>query len=250
MNLGFIAPSFVSDWTLTTRVCDALVELGLDGVFAYDHQMNPGNPAGPSLSGIAVMSALAARYSGEASVGPLAWRCGVFSETIERDVFSTLAEISNPVAALGVGDAQALREAANYGYSLEATAARWRRLDSLARWLDSLGVKVWIAGQSVSAKQLANSADMPLNLWNADVSDLASLSSHYAVTWAGPLWDCDSIAGGVCLEDVSIAVDKLRNLQAVGASWSVIALPCVSEFPDASVEAMRQVVTGFRKWTE
>ncbi len=206
MKIGVILPTFRADAASVLERAGRVSDLGLDGVFAYDHLFPPGEPERPSLSPFPLLSAVAAREE-RLVLGPLVARVGHGSpEHISASVraLETLAP-GRVRCALGVGDAQARLEMAAFGLVTTSVSERRDELATIARSLD---VPVWIGGKSEALVALADQLGAALNLWQSPLGEVERWASTREVTWAG-----------VAPDDVEPWLDALAT---AGVSWCVV----------------------------
>ncbi len=106
-------------------------ELGIDGVFCYDHLWPMGQPDRPALAPFPVLGAVAATTA-RVAVGTLVARIGLVPEGVLESEFEALAAIApgRVVAALGTGDRLSAEE--NRAYGIDFAPAGERR-DALRR---------------------------------------------------------------------------------------------------------------------
>ena len=209
MRVGVVLPTFrdaADDALEVARRCD---ELGLDGVFAYDHLWPMGSPTRPSLAPFPVLAVVAARSS-SLWLGPLVARVGMVGPRHLVGQFRSLALVApgRVVAAIGTGDAKSRDELEAYGLAMRSAEERREEVESVARTLRG-EMPVWIGAGAEATNDLARRLGVALNVWDADAARTAHLSAQGPVTWAGPGRD-----------DLAQLLDEVAR---AGAQWAVLA---------------------------
>ena len=215
MKLGVVLPTFRDGLHDALEVAQRCEELGLDGVFAYDHLWPMRSPMRPSFAPLPVLSRVS-QLTKRLMVGPLVARVGMSSVQHLVIQLRTL-EIMAPgrvIAALGTGDTLSRDELDAYGLPFAPAAERRAQLDEAARALRPL-MPVWIGGGSPDTEALAVSLDVERNLWNADAATVAQAARSGPVNWAGA--PADDLAG------------QVAALRAAGATWAIFAPSVDSE---------------------
>lgn len=249
MRIGVTLPSFRED----ASAVDAAVlaeQLGLDGVFVFDHLWPIGRPDRPALSAMPLLGAVAAATD-RVTVGPLVARIGLLPDDVLVASLRSLDRISGGrfVAGLGAGDRMSAQENIAYGIPY---APREDRLASLkgcaARLLDS-GVTVWIGGRAQTI-EIARDVGAIVNLWDAGPDELASVRADYGteVTWAGTAGQSSDNTGGSRdnkggsrdnkgQPSVGDIADHLTGIGVAGATWAVCTWPAAGSSPEVLAEA-------------
>lgn len=208
MRVGVPLPIFRGDAEEALAVAHRAAEMGLDGVFAYDHLFSFDTMRG-ALSPTVVLAAVAAREP-SLVVGTLVSRVGVRSRAELRDALETLLDAApgRCVIGLGLGDETARREADQLG---RPWPARAQRLDELATLVESFAARteVWVAGTREDVVALARARGLTRNLWEASEGEVASAALDGPVTWAGVAPPTPG--------------PHLDALAAAGARWAVCA---------------------------
>ena len=209
MKLGVILPTFrdqAQDALEMARRCD---DVGLDGVFAYDHLWPMGSPKRPSLAPFPILAAVATRCS-SLEVGPLVARVGMFGDAQLVRQFRSLASLApgRVIAAVGTGDAKSRDELEAYGLKFSDAQVRRGALENVAKVLEE-EMTVWIGAGSSATNELAIRLGVVLNVWDVAPSRLNQLSLQGPVTWAGP-----------APELLAPHLDALRD---AGAEWAIFA---------------------------
>jgi hypothetical protein len=216
MRVGVILPTFRDDAKAleSARMAE---QLGLDGVFVFDHLWPLRQPHRPALSAFPVLGAVAAATD-RVALGPLVARIGLVPDQVLLAELRSLRNISGDrlIAGLGTGDSKSLDENLAYGIETDLPDERRLALGRCAEVLAELGVPVWVGGGATATTQLAVDLGPPVaaNLWDAEPSAVAALVTRCEVTWAGP------IPG-----DVPQVAQWLSELAGAGASWAVCTSP-------------------------
>ncbi len=209
MRIGVLLPVFrdnANDALNAARHCE---ELGLDGVFAYDHLWPMGSPSRPSLAPFAVLAAVAQR-SPSLYIGPLVARVGMVSTTHLVNQFRTLASLApgRVIAAVGTGDSEGRDELTAYGLVFASADERRAMVEDVVVALKD-EMAVWVGAGATATNELARRHDVALNVWDVDIESVISNLSAGPVTWAGP--PREDLAGW------------LDDLQEAGVEWAVFA---------------------------
>ncbi len=233
MRVGVTLPTFRDDAGAALNGARRAEDLGLDGVFVFDHIWPMGAPDRPALSAFPVLGAIAASTT-RVCFGPLVARIGLVPDAVlvaELLSLHTMAP-GRLIAGLGTGDRKSAAENLAYGIAFAAPAARRSALITVGRRVLEAGVPVWVGGGSPATSDLAVQLGAALNLWEGRLEALAALGARAEVTWAGP------VAGGV----PQIA-QRLTEVAQAGATWAVCAWP---ESVDAVAEAAARVRGGVK----
>ncbi|HUC35589.1 MAG TPA: LLM class flavin-dependent oxidoreductase [Acidimicrobiales bacterium] len=224
MRVGVTLPTFRDD-TAALDAARRAEDLGIDGVFVFDHIWPMGRPDRPALSAFPVLGAVAA-VTERVRIGPLVARVGLVHEELLVGELLSLRTIAPDrlIAGLGTGDHKSAAE--NLAFGIPPGTADERRLElaRTARRLLELRVPVWVGGGSAATAELAVKLGpgAALNLWEAEPSALAAMAGRCEVTWGGP------IEG-----DVATIARRLGELARAGATWAVCAWP-------SSLEELRE----------
>jgi alkanesulfonate monooxygenase SsuD/methylene tetrahydromethanopterin reductase-like flavin-dependent oxidoreductase (luciferase family) len=209
VKLGVILPTFRDDVHDALDVADRCEELGLDGVFAYDHLWPMGTPTRPSLAPFPVLAAVARRCP-SLYVGPLVARVGMVGTTHLVNQFRSLASLApgRVIAAMGTGDSKSRDELEGYGLVFASADDRRALVEATALALCE-EMTVWIGAGATATNDLARRLGVVLNVWDSDLDVTRGFVGVGAVTWAGPVRD-----------DLSGWLD---DLERVGVEWAVLA---------------------------
>lgn len=231
MRVGVTLPTFRDDASTALEAARHAEEVGLDGVFVFDHLWPLGQPDRPALSAFPMLGAVAATTSA-LCFGPLVARIGLVPDDLLVAELLSLHKMApgRLIAGLGTGDSKSAAE--NFAYGAPFAPADERRLGLRACALRVLasGVPVWVGGGAPATTELAVELGAAVNLWDAQPAAVASLRTRCEVTWAGP------VDG-----DVPRMARWLQELAGAGATWAVCAWP---ESVEAVAEAAALVRAG------
>lgn len=235
VRVGVTLPTFRDDTAALSGARQA-EELGLDGVFVFDHLWPLGRPDRPALAAFPVLGAVAAETRSIA-LGPLVARIGLVPDGVMLARFRTLAALApgRVVAGLGTGDAKSAAENVAYGVPVEPAAERRRSLAACARALADDGLTVWVGGGSPATVAVAVASGAAVNLWEASPVAVAAQAAVTEVTWGGPV---PADAPGI--------VAALAPLVGAGATWVVCAWPSSLVAVADAAAALRRLPVGRR----
>jgi alkanesulfonate monooxygenase SsuD/methylene tetrahydromethanopterin reductase-like flavin-dependent oxidoreductase (luciferase family) len=214
VRVGVTLPTFRDD-TLALAAARRAEELGLDGVFVFDHLWPMGAPLRPALSAFPVLGAIAASTE-RVSFGPLVARIGLVPDEILVAELLSLEAMAPArlIAGLGTGDSKSAAENRAFGIPFDPPDERRMALRRCARHVLDAGVPVWVGGGAPSTVELAVELGCAVNLWEGQPAAVAGLLPRCEVTWAGP------VAG-----DVPEIAQWLQEVAGAGATWAVCAWP-------------------------
>lgn len=215
MNTGVILPTFRETADEALAVARQAEELGVGGVFCYDHVWPMGRPDRPALAPFPVLAAVAAATT-RLVVGTLIARVGLVPDEVLLAEFGALESVApgRVVAGLGTGDRKSADENRAYGVAYPPAAERRAALWRCARALRRRGIPVWVGTGATGAIADWEGEGVAANLWSAAPGDVAAWAARTEVTWAGP-------PPG----DPAAAADLLPRLEAAGATWAVLGWP-------------------------
>jgi alkanesulfonate monooxygenase SsuD/methylene tetrahydromethanopterin reductase-like flavin-dependent oxidoreductase (luciferase family) len=216
VKVGVTLPQFRDEADTALAAARRAEELGIDGVFCFDHLWPMGQPGRPALSSGPLLGALAAATT-TIAVGTLVARIGLLPDDVLVDVLCGVHAISGGrcIAGIGTGDRLSRQENEAYGIPFEPAGIRRQRLASVAAAVVAAGVPVWVGGGRPEMVELARAAGAAVNLWQAGVDQVAQVAGQdVEVTWGGPV-------GGTPAE----VSDTLAAVAAAGATWAVCAWP-------------------------
>lgn len=216
MKIGVTLPQFSDQAGPAIEAARRAEELGLDGVFCFDHLWPMGQPDRPALSSAPLLGAVSGATSSIA-VGTLVARIELVPDDVLVAVFSSLSSISGGrvIAGIGPGDSLTRDENQAFGIPFESADVRRARVATVGAAVQARGIPVWIGGGHDKTVQVARELGAAVNLWEGETTRLAELSeSGVEVTWGGPLPG-----------SVDQAVRHLSDIAAAGATWAVWAWP-------------------------
>jgi Luciferase-like monooxygenase len=207
VKLGVLLPTFRDSPNDALRVAIRAEEIGLDGVFAFDHLWPIGDRERPALAPFPLLANVAGRCP-TVSVGPLVARVGLVSTQKLLEQFTTLDALApgRVIAALGTGDELSKDE--HLAYGLRYPSADERRA-LLAEAIEALSpvTEVWCGSGSTATNQVARRYGVTLNLWGVRPKRVRDEASDGPVNWAGPLG-----------RDARATLDELAS---AGATWAI-----------------------------
>jgi alkanesulfonate monooxygenase SsuD/methylene tetrahydromethanopterin reductase-like flavin-dependent oxidoreductase (luciferase family) len=232
VRVGVTLPTFRDD-AAALEAARRAEELGLDGVFVFDHLWPLGRRDRPALSAFPVLGAVAA-VTTRICFGPLVARIGLVPDDVLVAELVSLEHMApgRLIAGLGTGDAASAPENEAFGIPPGPADERRLALGRCARSLIDRDIPVWVGGGSGPTTELA--VDLgpgaALNLWEGRPAAVAALAVRCEVTWGGP------VAG-----DVPRIASWLTELAGAGATWAVCAWP---DSLDAVAEVARLIRTA------
>jgi len=216
MKVGITLPQFRDEADSALAAARRAEELGIDGVFCFDHLWPMGQPGRPALSSGPLLGALAASTS-TIGLGTLVARIGLLPDEVLVEVLCGVHAISGGrlVAGIGTGDRLSREENESYGIPFETAAIRRGRLASVATAVAAAGVPVWVGGGRPENVAIARATGAAVNVWQVDAEPVAGLVAQgVEVTWGGPVGDT-----------VAEATATLGSVARAGATWAVCAWP-------------------------
>jgi alkanesulfonate monooxygenase SsuD/methylene tetrahydromethanopterin reductase-like flavin-dependent oxidoreductase (luciferase family) len=230
VKVGVTLPQFRDDADAAIAAARRAEELGLDGVFCFDHLWPIGQPGRPAVSSGPLLGAVAASTS-TIHIGTFVARIGLLPDDVLVEMLVGLNAISGGrlIAGLGTGDKLSQAENQAFGLPFEPAEERRVRLASVAVAVQARGIKVWVGGGLPSTSQLAQTVGGAVNLWEADVLRVAEMTAAgFETTWGGP------VEG-----DAAQVEARLQELAEAGATWAVCAWPDSLEIVAEAAEALR-----------
>lgn len=196
MEIGVTLPQFRADAEVPIAAARRAEEVGLDGVFVFDHLWPIGNPDGVVLHAYPLLGALA-EETARVRIGPLVARIGLVPDEVLVSTLASLAHVAGPertIAGIGAGDALSKPENLAFGVDYESVTARVAAVARVCRALRARGITTWVGGRSHHIRQVAADDADALNIWGASpaelVSELQDLrrrpgGGDVAATWGG-----------------------------------------------------------------
>jgi len=225
VKVGITLPTFEHTSGAAIAVARAADELGIDGVFAFDHLWPIGQKARPALSMYPMLGAAAA-VTRHIRIGSLVARVGLLPDELVAESVISLQELTGRrlVAALGIGDTKSVAENEAYAIPWPTLEDRRASLASLVGEFTSLGIECWVGATAPATLQIARAAGATVNLWNVELQRLVAEAALGPATWAGPL-----------PTEVGAAADRLVALRDAGASWAIWGWPRTLELVTEAV---------------
>jgi len=226
-----ILPTFSETADEAMSVARRAEEVGIDGVFCYDHLWPMGQPDRPALAPFPVLAAVAATTQ-RISVGTLVARIGLVPDEVLVTEFETLDALApgRVVAGLGTGDRLSADENRAYGISFRPADERVEALRRCARALRARSIAVWVGGASRKTMAVAEEEQVVANLWDAPEAAVADQAARSEVTWAGPPPTFSDASGELA--------SLFGRLSAAGATWAVLGWPVPLEAMAAAARGL------------
>ena len=214
MRIGVVLPTFRLSPDEALAVATQAAQLGIDGVFAYDHLYPMGSPDRPALAPFPILARVATAQP-TLFVGTLVARVGLVATDVLASQFAALDALSpgHAICAAGTGDKLSAQENVAWGIPVGSADERRSQLEELGRLLLSQGREVWIGGGAAPTLEMAERIGATVNLWGATPEVVAAQAQRTPVTWAGPMPDG--------APDDAIA-ELLGGLAEAGATWAVL----------------------------
>ena len=216
MKIGITLPQFCDEADTALAAAVKAEQLGIDGVFVFDHLWPMGKPGRPAISSGPLLGALAASTS-TIHIGTLVARIGLLPDDVLIDVLCGVSALSGGrlVAGIGTGDKLSREENEAYGIPFELADIRRQRLESVVTAVAGSGIPVWVGGGRPEMVALARGSGAAVNVWQVGAEKVTPLVDQgIEVTWGGPVGDT-----------VSEATATLTTVAAAGATWAVCAWP-------------------------
>lgn len=225
MRVGITLPQFRRDPEPALALARRAEELGLDGVFVFDHLWAIGNPDAPALSAFPLLGALGAVLD-RAVIGTLVARVGMVPDAMLVNQFQTLERIvgrERLIAGIGTGDRISAEENLAFGLDYPSADDRRAAVARVGGELRDRGVEVWIGDGAAPTRKVAVDGGHVLNLWHRTVEAVAEVAAAgVAVSWGGEV-------------DREQPEVHLRQLRDVGATWAVASFnPDVETIAEAA----------------
>jgi alkanesulfonate monooxygenase SsuD/methylene tetrahydromethanopterin reductase-like flavin-dependent oxidoreductase (luciferase family) len=229
VKTGVVLPSFRETPHDALAVAEEADELGIDGVFCYDHLWPMGQPHRPALAPFPVLAAVA-RRTRRVHIGTLVARVGLVPEEVLVSEFGALSVLAPGRVIAGLGTGDRLSHAENEAYGVPTASADERRsaLERCVVTLRARGLPVWVGGGSRRTQMIAEATGAAVNLWAATPDAVAEQRRRSEVTWGGPMPGVADGPRGATPQSgdgTSMLAQRLFELEAAGASWVVFAWP-------------------------
>jgi alkanesulfonate monooxygenase SsuD/methylene tetrahydromethanopterin reductase-like flavin-dependent oxidoreductase (luciferase family) len=243
LQLGLALPSFVDDPSIPIAVAKRADEVGIDGVFVYDHlwrDVPP--PRRGALECFTLLGAVAAETE-RVRVGALVARATLRPPAVLAHGFDTVQRVSGGrlVAGIGAGDSQTRDENEAFGLPFGTLVTRVEALLAAVDASRGRGYPVWVAGHIAAVREIVARADA-WNTWGgtperfaADAALVREVAPHAMTTWGGLALlgrDDDnaaekqrgrSLSADVVAGGPERVARRLRAFAAHGAEWAIVA---------------------------
>ena len=268
MRIGTTLPQFRADAETAIAAARTAEDLGLDGVFVFDHMWPIGNRDGEVLQSFSLLAALAAETE-RVHLGTLVARVGLVPDAVLVNQFVSLKMIAGDRLIAGMGTGDDLSRAENEAYGVAYESAE-ERLDAVARncaACGDVGIETWVGGRSPEVREVAGRHASALNVWQAtpvavaeELADLRARAGERPVemTWAGQvlIGSSESDAAtklerkgtrpGLVHGTVADVVRHLESIADAGATWAVCSPLDVHDDAGAALEILSEVKKALR----
>jgi hypothetical protein len=216
VRIGVTLPTFGEDAAGVIVAAQAAEQVGIHGVFAFDHLWPLGSPSRPSLSLYPMLGAVAASTA-TIRPGSLVARVGLLPDAVVLASMISLRLIAGErlIVGLGTGDDDSAPEHARNGIPFLGARSRRESLCAVCESLLSAGVECWIGAGTAATNDVARSLGAVLNFWGATADRVArEVERGTRVTWGGPL-----------PRDGAAAAAMLAALASAGSEWAIWGWP-------------------------
>ncbi len=217
VRIGTTLPQFSADAEAAIAAAVRAEQLGLDGVFVFNHLWPIGRPDGSALDCLTLLAALAQETT-RIRLGPLVARVGLMPDAVLVHTLTTLQRQVGErlIAAVGAGDRLSAPENLAYGLPYPPAAERMAAVETVCRSLRTAGIETWAGGRSAAIRRVAANAADALNVWEATPAEVTAEGSEAPrVTWGGQV--------DLSATDAAAVAERLRALEAAGADFAVCA---------------------------
>lgn len=227
MKTGVVLPTFQERPDQSLAVAKQAADLGVDGVFAYDHLWPMGDPNRPAFAPFPLLAEIAALHP-DLYVGTLVARIGLVPNDVLIRQFKTLDAISpgHVIAGIGTGDKLSKAENEAYGLAFAAPEVRRAQLAECVLACQDAGIETWIGGGARATVALAESLGSALNMWGASPQAVTDQTARSRATWAGQL---SQLTDRLDPNDATAVEGFLREIEDAGATWAVLGWPAPLE---------------------
>ena len=268
MKLGTTLPQFRADAEAAVGAARRAEQLGLDGVFVFDHMWPIGNRDGEVLQSFALLAAIAAETE-RAALGTLVARVGLVPDAVLVNQFASLRAIAGDrlIAGIGTGDDLSRAENEAYGVAYEPAGARLAAVADCCRRCGDLGIVTWVGGRSAEVRAIAGRNASALNVWQATPTAVAKEGDdarrhaegrRVDVTWAG------QVLIGTSQQDAATRLEHkgtrlglvhgpiddvarhLNEIAEAGATWAVCSPLDIHDDADEALEILSEVKKALR----
>jgi len=218
VRMGVTLPQFRDEGESAIAAACRAEEIGLDGVFVFDHLWPMGSPDRPIISALPLLGALMAETQ-TIHLGSLVMRVGLVPDPVLVEQLVALSRMSDGrlIAGLGTGDQVSAAENLAFGVPYPPAPDRRASLETCATALLAEGIPVWIgagAGVRPATRAAAVRTGAVLNVWQEEGEPALASDDEVEQTWAGPI---KGSPGQMA--------ERLARLRDAGATWAVCAWP-------------------------
>ncbi|HUO46579.1 MAG TPA: LLM class flavin-dependent oxidoreductase [Acidimicrobiia bacterium] len=231
-------PQFDEDPGPVFDLCARAADLGLTGLFAFDHLIPIKNPNRPVLEATSTLGAIAASAPPPVRVGSLVLRVTLRPPSVTADIARTVAALvgSRAVIGLGVGDRFSAEEAIRFGFPPRNLDERLALLSETVKAVrqEAESSEIWVGGTHPRLRNLAAIEADGWNAWGISVADMVPMVAEVREASTRPL--CVSWGGGVVLAPDQRQL-KEALLRRSGGS-ALPGAPLISGTPSQVVEEL------------
>lgn len=197
MRVGTTLPQFRPEVEPAMAAARRAEDLGLDGVFVFDHLWPIGNPNGIVLHAHTLLAALATETE-RVQLGTLVARVGLMPDAVLVNTLASVAHVAGAdrvIAGVGSGDSLSRPENEAFGVAYDSVDERLAAVAHVCRGLRERGLTTWAGGRSAALRRVAAEEADALNIWGAspaevvsEIEDLRRLTEggrQVSTTWGG-----------------------------------------------------------------
>jgi alkanesulfonate monooxygenase SsuD/methylene tetrahydromethanopterin reductase-like flavin-dependent oxidoreductase (luciferase family) len=214
MRIGLTLPQFQTDAEAAFESARLAEDVGIDGVFVFDHLFPIRHPERPALQSRALLGALAVETK-RIVLGPLVARVAMLSNAVLAHEMETLHRMLDArfVAGLGTGDSLSRPENEWAGVPFASVRERVGALEDCCRRLSAVGVRTWVGGHLPSVRAVAAKEADGWNGWSTGAHDFAHSAADVRERAAAAGRQVELTWGGQVLigNDRSEAAEKLTR---------------------------------------
>lgn len=218
--VSFTLPQFDRTPRAFFDLCRQVPQLGIAGVFGFDHLVPIGDPRRPVLEAATVLGAAAAIIAPPGRVGALVLRTSVRLPEVTAGVAATLEAIAGEraVIGLGVGDRHSAEEERRFGMPGPALGERLRLLDQSIALIRARAplVRIWVGGLHPALRQVAVGRADGWNVWGVGADRLRMIVAEVREAATRPL--VVSWGGGVIIAPNQASLDEAINRRGGGTA--------------------------------
>ena len=263
MRVGTTLPQFRGEAATAIAAARRAEEVGLDGVFVFDHMWPIGNRDGEVLHSFSLLGALTTETE-RVRLGSLVARVGLVPDAVLVNQFASMREISGDrlIAGMGTGDDLSKAENDAYGVAYESAEERLQAVARNCAACAERGIETWVGGRSAEVRAVAGAHASALNVWQATpaavVEEGEDLRRHangrkVEITWAGQVLigrskqdaaerlERKGTRPGLVHGTVDDVVRHLKAIADAGATWAVCAPLDIGDDHDDALEMLAEV---------